>query len=118
MVVQKVLIFLHERFNPKVLAIEEMTNISIVNRDKLLGILTPYETRISKRNSPTKESTLKEENECKDENDDSCCESIEEESNLLRKLKRGWTVASCIYFSEPKDKIVTHGMSYNFTLLN
>jgi len=42
-VFQKVSRSLPERFNPKVLAIEEMTNPSTLALDQLLGTLTSYE---------------------------------------------------------------------------
>jgi len=54
-----VLIFLPKKFNPKVLAIEELTNLSTLTLDQLLGILIAYEMKISKRKSAAKVSSFK-----------------------------------------------------------
>jgi len=54
-VVQKVLGYLHESFNPKALSIEEITNMNTLTRDQLLGILIAYDLRNLKGKSPAKE---------------------------------------------------------------
>jgi hypothetical protein len=47
LLVQKILRSLPERFNPKVSAIEEMSELKTLSLDQLLGTLTAYEMRIS-----------------------------------------------------------------------
>jgi len=42
---------------------------------------------ISKGKYVAKESTFKAEKKCKDEHDDSCCESNEEEDKSMRNIK-------------------------------
>lgn len=68
------LIFLPKKFNPKVLAIEELTNLSTLTLDQLLGILIAYEMKISKRKSAAKVSSFKVEKKWNDDHDDSCYE--------------------------------------------
>lgn len=45
--------------------------------------------RISNGNPITKNSSIKADKKPKEELDDSCCESNEEEAKFVRKLKRG-----------------------------
>jgi len=58
-VVKKVIRYLPGRFNPMVSSIEEMTNLSPLTLDQLLGILTAYDMKILKVKSTTKEPTFK-----------------------------------------------------------
>jgi len=60
LVVQKVLISLLYRFNPKISSNEDMINLKSLTLDQLLSTLTAYEMRISNGKYTTKHSTLKE----------------------------------------------------------
>jgi len=87
-IVQKILRSLPYKFNPKVSAIKETTNIKTLNRDQLCGSLTTYEMRIPKGKEISRDVTFKvdkpiEENEC------SCSGSNEEEAKYVRRLKKG-----------------------------
>ena len=53
LLVQKILISLPERFNPKVSAIEELSDLKTLPIVQLLSILTAYEMRIGKDKSTT-----------------------------------------------------------------
>jgi len=53
--VQKILRYLLDRFNPKVSAIEELNDLKTLSIDQLIGTLTSYEMRISKDKSITRE---------------------------------------------------------------
>ena len=57
--VQKILRSLPKIFNPKVSAIEELSNLKTLPMDQLLGIMTAYEMRIGKDKSTTRESSFK-----------------------------------------------------------
>ena len=59
MVIQKVLIPLHMRFDHKISTLEERTNLDSLSMDKLHGIFTSYEMRIEQDNLVTKEATFK-----------------------------------------------------------
>ena len=54
LLVQKILIYLPDRFNPKVSTIEELNDLKTMSIDQLLGTLTAYEMRISKDKSTTR----------------------------------------------------------------
>lgn len=54
--VQKILRSLPERLNPKVSAIEEVSDLKTLPIDRLLGTLTTYEMRIGKDKSTTREA--------------------------------------------------------------
>lgn len=88
-IVQKVLRSLIERFNLKVSTIEQMKNLKSLTLDELLGTLISYETRISNGKSTIKESILKANKKPKEEHNDSCCESDEEEAKFMKNIKRG-----------------------------
>jgi hypothetical protein len=60
--VQKILRSLPERFNSKVSAIEEITDLKALKLDQLLGTLFFYEMRINKGKSTTREASFKVEN--------------------------------------------------------
>jgi len=82
LVLQKVFIsqkVLQKRFNAKVLDIEEMTYLKTLTLDQLLATLATYEMRISNGRSTTKESSFKIDKNPKEEQNDSCYESNEEE---------------------------------------
>jgi uncharacterized lipoprotein YehR (DUF1307 family) len=58
--VHKIFISLPDRFNSRVSAIDEMTNLKMLTLDQLLGTLTAYEMRITKSKSTTREASFKE----------------------------------------------------------
>ena len=78
--VQKILRYFPDRFNPKVSAIEEITDFKTLSIDQLLGTLTAYEMRISKDKPTTREASFKAENHT-----DSEMEEIE--AKFVRRLK-------------------------------
>jgi hypothetical protein len=80
--VQKILRSLPERFNPKVSAIEEMSEIKTLSLDQLLGTLTAYEMRISKDQNSSREASFKAEKSTESELD-------EIEAKFVRRLKTG-----------------------------
>jgi hypothetical protein len=57
--VQKILRFLPDRFNPKVSAIEELNDLKGLAFDQLLGTLTAYEMRIVKDKPTSREASSK-----------------------------------------------------------
>ena len=81
-VVHKILISFPERFNPKVSAIEELSDLKTLHIDQLLGIMTTYEMNIGKEKSTTREASFKE-----DKNTYSEMDVIEEK--FVRRLKKG-----------------------------
>jgi hypothetical protein len=80
--VQKILRSLLDKFNPKVSAIEELSDLKTLSIDQLLGNLTAYEMRIRKDKSITREASFKA-----DKNIDSELDDIE--TKFVRRLKRG-----------------------------
>ena len=52
--VQKILRYLIDKFNPKVSAIEELNDLKYLSIDQILGTLTAYEMRIKKDKSSTR----------------------------------------------------------------
>jgi hypothetical protein len=80
--VQKILRSLPERFNPKVSAIEEMSELKTLSLDQLLGTLTAYEMRISKDQKSSREASFKVEKSTESELD-------EIEEKFVRRLKTG-----------------------------
>jgi hypothetical protein len=82
LLVHKILRSLLNKFNPKVSAIKELNDLKTLSIDQLLGTLTSYEMRISKKKSITREASFKA-----DKNIDSELDDIEEK--FVRRLKRG-----------------------------
>jgi hypothetical protein len=80
--VHKILRSLPDRFNLKVSSIEELNDIKVLYFDQLLGTLTPYEMRIGKDKSTTREESFKG-----DKNEESEPDEIEEK--IVRRLKKG-----------------------------
>ena len=80
--VQKILIYLLDKFNPKVSAIEEMNDLKTLSIDQLLGTLTAYEMRISKDKPTIREASFKE-----DKHTDSEMEEIE--AKFVKRLETG-----------------------------
>jgi hypothetical protein len=82
LLVQKILRSLPERFNPKVSAIEEMSELKTLCLDQLLGTLTAYEMRISKDQNSSREASFKAEKSTESELD-------EIKAKFVRRLKTG-----------------------------
>jgi hypothetical protein len=80
--VQKILKSLPDRFNSKVFAIVEITDLKVLTLDQLLGTLTAYEMRITKGKSTTREESFKAE-----KNTESNIDEIE--AKFLRSLTKG-----------------------------
>jgi hypothetical protein len=58
-IVQKVLISLPMRFDPKISSLEERADLDSISMDKLHGIFTTYEMRIEQENPYIKEAAFK-----------------------------------------------------------
>jgi hypothetical protein len=56
---QKVLRSLPMRFNPKILALEERSDLNSISMDELHGIFTAYEMRTEQENQDVKEAAFK-----------------------------------------------------------
>jgi len=80
--VQKIMRSLPDRFNPKVSAIEEMSDLKTLSLDQFLGTLTAYEMRISKDHNPSREASFKVEKSTESDMD-------EIEAKFVRRLKTG-----------------------------
>jgi hypothetical protein len=50
------------RFDPKILSLEERTDLKSISMDKLHGIFTTYEMRTKQENSDVKEEAFKTSN--------------------------------------------------------
>ena len=83
------------RFNSKISAIEERSDLNTMTMDEVHGTLIAYEMRIEQEDPVRKEATfkvtnkrrtIKEKPKSKYNNDES---DSEEEANFVRKLKRG-----------------------------
>ena len=81
-IVQKILRSLPDRFNPKVSAIEEMSDLKTLTMDQLLGTLIAYEMRISKDQKSSRESSFKAKKSTESHMD-------ELEAKFVRRLKTG-----------------------------
>jgi hypothetical protein len=82
LLVQKILRSLPDKFNPKVSAIEELSDLKTLSIDQLLRTLTAYEMRINKDKSSTREASFKEDNNTNSELDDI-------EAKFVRRLNKG-----------------------------
>ena len=80
--VHKILRSLPDRCNPKVLAIEEMSDLKMLTMDQLLGTLIAYEMRISKDQNSSREASFKDEKSTESHMD-------ELEAKFVRRLKTG-----------------------------
>jgi hypothetical protein len=58
-IVQKVLISLPMRFDPKISTLEEREDLKSISMDELHGIFTTYEMRTEQENPDIKEATFK-----------------------------------------------------------
>jgi hypothetical protein len=95
-IIQKILRSLPMRFDSKILAIEERTNLDTMTVDELHGTLIAYEMRTEQEDRSGKEAAFKVSNQrrtskpkpnSKDSNNDES--NNKEEANFVRKLKRG-----------------------------
>ena len=80
--VQKILKSLPDRFNPKVSAIEELSDLKAMPIEQLLGTLNSYEMRIGEDKPTSREASFKVY-----KNEDSEPDEIEEK--IVRRLKKG-----------------------------
>ena len=87
-IVQKILRSLPSSFNPKVSAIEETVDLETLTMNQLLGNITTYEMRLPQRKSNVREAPFKIEKK-KEEKEDICSFSDEEEAKFFKKLDRG-----------------------------
>ena len=94
--VQKILRSLPMRFDSKVSTLEERKDLDKLSMDELHGILTSYEMRTEHEKPSRKEAAFKVSKKTKKNNQtpkscSSCSEDSydEDESNFVRKLKRG-----------------------------
>ena len=94
-IVQKILKSLPMRFDSKISAIEERSDLNTIIVDELHGTLTAYEMRIEQEYPARKEAafkvfnrkgTSKPKSKSKDSNNDES--DNEEEANFVRKMKR------------------------------
>jgi hypothetical protein len=97
-IVQKVLRSLPMRFDPKISALEERTDLDSISMDELHGIFTAYEMRTEQENPVTKEATFKaskkskkkgKQKEKSDSSNSDISEDDEEVANFVRRLKKG-----------------------------
>ena len=95
-IVQKILRSLPMRFDSKISAIEERSDLNTMTMDKFHGILIAYEMRIEQEDLAEKEAsfkvtnrrrTIKQKSKTEYNSDDDS--DTEEEANFVRKLKRG-----------------------------
>jgi hypothetical protein len=96
-IVQKILRSLPVRFNPKISALEERSDLDSISIDELHGIFTAYEMRTKQENSDLKEATFKvskrskkkkkEQEEYSSSSDTS--EDDEEVANFVKRLNKG-----------------------------
>ena len=87
-IIQNILRSLPPSFNPNVSATEEIAAWETLTMNQLLGNLTAYEMRLPQRKSNVREAAFKTENK-KEEKEDICSCSDEEEAKFVRKLDRG-----------------------------
>ena len=59
LIVQKVIRYLPMRFNPKISALEERSDLNLISMDELHGIFTEYEMRNKQKNPDVKEEAFK-----------------------------------------------------------
>jgi hypothetical protein len=96
-IVQKVLRSLPMRFDPKISALEERSDLNSISMDELHGIFTAYEMRTKQENSDVKEAAFKaskrsKKKEKKQEEHSSnsdVSEDDEEVANFVKRLNKG-----------------------------
>jgi hypothetical protein len=95
-IVQKVLRSLPMRFNPKISALEERSDLNLINIDELHGIFTAYEMRIEQENPYVKEAAFKASKRSKQKkkekqeysNNNDISEDDEEVANSIKRLNK------------------------------
>jgi hypothetical protein len=96
-IVQKVLRSLPMRFNPKILALEERSDLNSISMDELHGIFTAYEMRTEQENPDVKEAALKaskrSKQKKKEQEEYSSSNNVsaddEEVANFVKRLNKG-----------------------------
>jgi hypothetical protein len=95
-IVQKVLRYLPMRFNPKISALEERSDLNSISMDELHGIFTAYEMRTEQENPDVKEAAFKaskrskqNKKEQEEYSSSNVSEDNEEVANLVKRLNKG-----------------------------
>jgi hypothetical protein len=96
-IVQKVLRSLPMRFNPKISALEERSDLNSISMDELHGIFTAYEMRTEQENPDVKEAAFKESKRSKKKKKEQeeysrsndISEDDEEVANFIKRLNKG-----------------------------
>jgi hypothetical protein len=96
-IVQKVLIYLRMIFDPKILALEEISDLNSISMDELHGIFTAYEMRTEQENPYVKEAAFQESKRSKQKekqqeehsNKSDISEDDEEVANFVKRLNKG-----------------------------
>jgi hypothetical protein len=91
-IVQKVLRSLPMRFDPKISALEERTDLDTLSMDELHGILTAYEMRIEQENPVTKEATFKASKKTKKKRRKSQSQIVV--ATMIQKTMKKWKTSS------------------------
>ena len=98
MISQKVLRYLPMRFDLKISALEERTDMDSISMDELHGIFIAYEMRIEHENIVTKEASFKaskksmkkgKQKEKSDNNNNDISKDDEKVANFVRRLEKG-----------------------------
>jgi hypothetical protein len=90
-IVQKVLRSLPMRFNPKISALEERSDLNSISMDELHGIFTAYEMRNEQENTDVKEvafKAFKRSNQNKKEEYSSNSDDLEDDEEVAKFIKR------------------------------
>jgi hypothetical protein len=96
-IVQKVLRSLPMRFDPKIPALEERSDLNSISMDELYGIFTAYEMRTKQENTDVKEASFKASKRSKQKekqqeehsNNSDVSEDDEEVANFVKRLNKG-----------------------------
>jgi hypothetical protein len=96
-IVQKILRSLPMRFNPKISALEERSDLNSISMDELHGIFTAYEMRTEQENPDVKEASFKASKRSKKKKNEQeeyssssdASEDDEEVANFIKRLNKG-----------------------------
>jgi hypothetical protein len=96
-IVQKILRSLPMRFNHKISALEERSDLDSISMDKMHGIFTAYEMRTEQENLDVKEAAFKASKRSKQKkkeqeefnNNSDASEDDEEVANFVKRLNKG-----------------------------
>jgi hypothetical protein len=96
-IVQKILISLPMRFNPKISSLEERSDLDSISMDELRGIFTTYEMRTEQENPYVKEATFKASKRSKQKkkkqeeysNNSDASKDDEEVANFVKRFNKG-----------------------------